>query len=74
MAFSKAIGTGLHRAVQEHLAALITETDRPRTGVQVEAAVIARLCAGASPEVSSLCASVSPTPAYHGGMPRRGPQ
>ena len=72
--FQQGIGTGLHSAVQENLAALIKETDRHRTGVQVDAAVIALLFAVESPEVSSLFASFSPTPAYHGGMPRRGPQ
>ena len=48
------IGTGLHSAVQENLAALVKETDIHRTGVQVNAAVIARLFAVESHEVSSL--------------------
>jgi hypothetical protein len=68
------LGTGLHRAVQEHLAAVVKDTDRHRPGVPIDAAVIARLFTVEAPEVSSVFASFSPTPADHGGLPRRGPQ
>jgi hypothetical protein len=61
------IGTGRHMAVEENLAALVKETDRPRPGVPVDAAVIAMLLTGEAPEGSAWFASVSPTPA----VPRR---
>jgi hypothetical protein len=47
------IGTGLHMAVQENLAALVKDTDLHRPGVQVDAAVIAMLFAVEAPEI--LC-------------------
>ena len=60
-------------AVQENRAALVKDTVIRRTSVQVDAAVLAMLCVGESQEVSSLFASLSPTPADHDGLPRRGP-
>ena len=75
MALRNGSGAGLHIAVQQDLAILVQDADVHAAGMQIDATVKLVLLGVESHEVSSSCESiVYPTPAYHGGMLRRGPQ
>jgi len=68
------VGTGLHIAVQHHLAILTQDTNVHGAGMQGDAAVKWVLLGVEAPEGSSASYVLSLLPAYHGGMWRRGPQ
>jgi hypothetical protein len=57
-----------------NLAVLVKDTGIHRSSMQVDATIKLVLLGVKPHEVSSSFASFSPTPADHGGMPRRGPQ
>jgi hypothetical protein len=68
------LGRRLQLAVDEDLSSLVQDAEVQRASMQVDATIILMWLGVEPHEVSSSFASFCPTPAYHGGMPRRGPQ